>query len=149
MHAPCGTRRCRHAFLPPAPPEGALHEHTRGEAHRHVGVCSVRCRDHPHRSLRRRVLRGTRTFVATKSSRAEQLIANGALAAAWPAAPPQAKHINKSLSAFGNVVRALSDGAPFVPYRDSKLTRMLQVWSAPPLRVPGMPCHAACGRSVP
>jgi hypothetical protein len=38
----------------------------------------------------------------------------------------EAKHINKSLSAFGNVIRALSDGAAFVPYRDSKLTRLLQ-----------------------
>ena len=36
--------------------------------------------------------------------------------------------INKSLSALGNVVSALADGqGGHVPYRDSKLTRALQV----------------------
>lgn len=36
--------------------------------------------------------------------------------------------INKSLSALGNVINALTDGkSKHVPYRDSKLTRVLQV----------------------
>lgn len=36
--------------------------------------------------------------------------------------------INKSLSALGNVIKALtSGGGAHVPYRDSKLTRLLQV----------------------
>ena len=34
--------------------------------------------------------------------------------------------INKSLSALGNVINALSVGKPHIPYRDSKLTRVLQ-----------------------
>ncbi|KAJ1444868.1 P-loop containing nucleoside triphosphate hydrolase protein [Pelagophyceae sp. CCMP2097] len=38
----------------------------------------------------------------------------------------EAKTINKSLSALGHVINALTDGSPHVPYRDSKLTRMLQ-----------------------
>ena len=35
-------------------------------------------------------------------------------------------NINKGLLALGNVISALSDNKPHVPYRDSKLTRMLQ-----------------------
>jgi len=39
----------------------------------------------------------------------------------------EAKTINLSLSALGNVINALTDGkSTHVPYRDSKLTRMLQ-----------------------
>ena len=36
-------------------------------------------------------------------------------------------NINKGLLALGNVICALSEGKAHVPYRDSKLTRMLQV----------------------
>ncbi|DAZ93879.1 TPA: hypothetical protein N0F65_008145 [Lagenidium giganteum] len=38
----------------------------------------------------------------------------------------EAKHINRSLAALGNVINCLTDGSKFVPYRDSKLTRLLQ-----------------------
>ena len=34
--------------------------------------------------------------------------------------------INKSLSTLGNVLTALAEGSPHVPFRDSKLTRLLQ-----------------------
>ncbi len=38
----------------------------------------------------------------------------------------EAKKINKSLSALGNVINALTDGkSSHVPYRDSKLTKIL------------------------
>ncbi|MFS7965200.1 putative plus-end-directed kinesin ATPase [Helianthus anomalus] len=41
----------------------------------------------------------------------------------------EGKHINKSLMILGNVINKLSDGAKqrgHIPYRDSKLTRILQ-----------------------
>ncbi|KAK9868648.1 hypothetical protein WJX84_012466 [Apatococcus fuscideae] len=50
-------------------------------------------------------------------------LANAHEAAVWS----EAQLINRSLSALGNVVNALTDGkATHVPYRDSKLTRVLQ-----------------------
>ncbi|RHY89914.1 hypothetical protein DYB35_008886, partial [Aphanomyces astaci] len=38
----------------------------------------------------------------------------------------EAKAINKSLSALSNVIKALGDGHKHIPFRDSKLTRILQ-----------------------
>ena len=39
----------------------------------------------------------------------------------------EAKGINKSLTMLGRVINALTDGkSPYIPYRDSKLTRILQ-----------------------
>lgn len=38
----------------------------------------------------------------------------------------EAKKINSSLSALGNVIDALADRRPHIPYRDSRLTRILE-----------------------
>lgn len=37
----------------------------------------------------------------------------------------EAKKINLSLSCLGNVIHALTTGSDHIPYRDSKLTRIL------------------------
>jgi len=44
----------------------------------------------------------------------------------WGVTLEEAKKINWSLSALGNVINALAEKRPHVPYRDSKLTRILQ-----------------------
>ncbi|RYG56604.1 hypothetical protein EON66_02480 [archaeon] len=43
----------------------------------------------------------------------------------WPCSLKEAQSINKSLSALGNVISALSTNAAFVPYRDNKLTQLM------------------------
>lgn len=48
-------------------------------------------------------------------------------------------NINRGLLALGNVINALSEGKTHVPYRDSKLTRMLQVGGPDGVHAWGLP----------
>ena len=59
------------------------------------------------------------------------------VAALSPASPTnRSSHLCRSLSALGNVICALTDGrSAHIPYRDSKLTRVLQV-THPPATLP-------------
>ena len=42
----------------------------------------------------------------------------------------EAAAVNKSLSALSDVLKALRECSPFVPYRNSKLTQLLKVCEA-------------------
>lgn len=66
-------------------------------------------------------------FLSAGSERQDKTLAEGLTF-------EEGKLINKSLSALGNVVRALADNpSGHIPYRDSKLTRALQVlWPLQP-----------------
>ena len=66
----------------------------------------------------RKVSRSTRSLTAG-SERANKTGASGARL-------KEGCQINLSLSALGNVISALVDGSHHIPYRDSKLTRLLQ-----------------------
>ena len=59
------------------------------------------------------------SFLAAGSEKVSKTGAEGAVL-------DEAKNINKSLSALGNVISALAESSNFIPYRDSKLTRILQ-----------------------
>lgn len=54
----------------------------------------------------------------------------------------EAQSINKSLSALGDVIAALQSGLPHIPYRNSKLTQVLQ----DSLQGGSKVCPAPCGR---
>jgi kinesin family protein 11 len=53
------------------------------------------------------------------------------------AAAKEASHINKSLLTLGRVINALASNSPHIPYRESKLTRLLS-------EALGGTCHQIC-----
>ena len=57
----------------------------------------------------------------------------------------EAQFINKSLSALGDCINALAKRAPHVPFRNSRLTYILQAWLPPSLP----PCAALVPHAPP
>jgi kinesin family protein 5 len=106
---------------------------SRGAANRATGATGMNeASSRSHAVLTVRVARTERVSGAARAGRlvlvdlagSETNRATGTAGAALR----EAAAINKSLSALGNVINALSEtgGAGHVPYRDSKLTRVLQ-----------------------
>ena len=56
----------------------------------------------------------------------------------------EATNINSSLLAFGNIVQALAEKKKFIPYRDSKLTR---IWRIPSGGTVRRACSCAARRA--
>uniref|UniRef100_A0A3P8QA36 Kinesin-like protein n=1 Tax=Astatotilapia calliptera TaxID=8154 RepID=A0A3P8QA36_ASTCA len=103
-----------------------------GKANRHVAVTNMN--EHSSRSHSIFLINIKQENVETEMKRSGKLylvdLAGSekvSKTGAEGAVLDEAKNINKSLSALGNVIAALSEGTKtHVPYRDSKMTRILQ-----------------------
>ena len=74
-----------------------------------------------------RACRGVGLRLAIRSPSVHRLLSLPAVSQASGERLKEATKINLSLSALGNVISALVDGrSTHIPYRDSKLTRLLQ-----------------------
>lgn len=91
-------------------------------AHMHRPTPRVRCRRLNRRTLLRRY------FVVFFPPSPSHMAPDIRFPRPKRSLPQEGAQINKSLSALGNVIKALTSGGnAHVPYRDSKLTRLLQV----------------------
>uniref|UniRef100_A0A671M8W4 Kinesin-like protein n=1 Tax=Sinocyclocheilus anshuiensis TaxID=1608454 RepID=A0A671M8W4_9TELE len=126
----CVVQGCTERFV--SSPEEVMDVIDEGKANRHVAVTNMN--EHSSRSHSIFLINIKQEHVETEQklcgklylvdlAGSEKVSKTGAEGAVLD----EAKNINKSLSALGNVISALAEGTKtHVPYRDSKMTRILQ-----------------------
>uniref|UniRef100_A0A8C2BGV4 Kinesin-like protein n=1 Tax=Cyprinus carpio TaxID=7962 RepID=A0A8C2BGV4_CYPCA len=126
----CAVQGCTERFV--SSPEEVMDVIDEGKANRHVAVTNMN--EHSSRSHSIFLINIKQEHVETEQklcgklylvdlAGSEKVSKTGAEGAVLD----EAKNINKSLSALGNVISALAEGTKtHVPYRDSKMTRILQ-----------------------
>uniref|UniRef100_A0A3Q1GRG6 Kinesin-like protein n=1 Tax=Acanthochromis polyacanthus TaxID=80966 RepID=A0A3Q1GRG6_9TELE len=126
----CFIKGCTERFV--TSPEEVMDVIDEGKANRHVAVTNMN--EHSSRSHSIFLINIKQENVETEQqligklylvdlAGSEKVSKTGAEGAVLD----EAKNINKSLSALGNVISALAEGTKsHVPYRDSKMTRILQ-----------------------
>ncbi|XP_076869779.1 kinesin heavy chain-like isoform X2 [Brachyhypopomus gauderio] len=124
------VKGCTERFV--SSPEEVMDVIDEGKANRHVAVTNMN--EHSSRSHSIFLIRIKQEHLDTAHKRmgklylvdlagSEKVSKTGAAGSVLD----EAKNINKSLSALGNVISALAEGTKtHVPYRDSKMTRILQ-----------------------
>uniref|UniRef100_A0A671M4K0 Kinesin-like protein n=1 Tax=Sinocyclocheilus anshuiensis TaxID=1608454 RepID=A0A671M4K0_9TELE len=123
------VKGCTERFV--SSPEEVMDVIDEGKANRHVAVTNMN--EHSSRSHSIFLINIKQEHVETEQklcgklylvdlAGSEKVSKTGAEGAVLD----EAKNINKSLSALGNVISALAEGTTHVPYRDSKMTRILQ-----------------------
>ncbi|KAL2091445.1 hypothetical protein ACEWY4_013708 [Coilia grayii] len=124
------VKGCTERFV--SSPEEVMDVIDEGKANRHVAVTNMN--EHSSRSHSIFLINIKQEHVETEQklsgklylvdlAGSEKVSKTGAEGAVLD----EAKNINKSLSALGNVISALAEGSKtHVPYRDSKMTRILQ-----------------------
>ncbi|XP_061203784.1 kinesin heavy chain isoform X2 [Neopsephotus bourkii] len=124
------VKGCTERFV--SSPEEILDVIDEGKSNRHVAVTNMN--EHSSRSHSIFLISVRQENVETEQKRSGKLylvdLAGSekvSKTGAEGAVLDEAKNINKSLSALGNVISALAEGTKLhVPYRDSKMTRILQ-----------------------
>uniref|UniRef100_A0A6Q2YJ61 Kinesin-like protein n=1 Tax=Esox lucius TaxID=8010 RepID=A0A6Q2YJ61_ESOLU len=123
------VKGCTERFV--SSPEEVMDVIDEGKANRHVAVTNMN--EHSSRSHSIFLINIKQEHVETEQklcgklylvdlAGSEKVSKTGAEGAVLD----EAKNINKSLSSLGNVISALAEGTTHVPYRDSKMTRILQ-----------------------
>uniref|UniRef100_A0A2K5N259 Kinesin heavy chain n=1 Tax=Cercocebus atys TaxID=9531 RepID=A0A2K5N259_CERAT len=124
------VKGCTERFV--SSPEEILDVIDEGKSNRHVAVTNMN--EHSSRShsiflinIKQENMETEQKLTLSLSNSRTLSIIHSHKTGAEGAVLDEAKNINKSLSALGNVISALAEGTKsYVPYRDSKMTRILQ-----------------------